>query len=58
MTYRKIFSNFIEKVNNDSEALLQWLKLNKPSEEFVFSHGDYCFPNIFIEEDKILSFVR
>ena len=27
--------------------LLQWLRENKPDEELVLSHGDYCLPNIF-----------
>ncbi len=37
--------------------LLQWLKDNKPIEELVFSHGDYCLPNIFIKENKINGFI-
>lgn len=39
------------------EALLQWLKDNKPDEELVFSHGDFCLPNIIIEDDKINGFI-
>lgn len=39
------------------EQLLQWLKSNKPDEELVFSHGDYCLPNIFIENNKIAGFI-
>lgn len=39
------------------EKLLQWLKENRPEEELVFSHGDYCLPNIIIEEDRINGFV-
>lgn len=39
------------------EKLLQWLKGNRPSEELVFSHGDYCLPNIFINNDRINGFV-
>lgn len=37
--------------------LLQWLKDNKPVEELVFSHGDYCMPNIFIKNNKINGFI-
>lgn len=37
--------------------LLQWLKENKPVEDFVFSHGDYCLPNVFIKDDKVSGFV-
>lgn len=39
------------------EKLLQWLKENQPDEEPVFSHGDYCLPNIIIEDDKINGFI-
>lgn len=39
------------------EKLLQWLKNNKPAEELVFSHGDYCLPNIFINDNKINGFI-
>ena len=30
---------------------------NKPDEEFVFSHGDYCLPNIFIKGNSISGFI-
>lgn len=39
------------------EELLQWLKENRPDEELVFSHGDFCLPNIIIKEDKINGFI-
>lgn len=39
------------------EELLQWLKDNKPNEELVLSHCDYCLPNIFIDNDKISGFI-
>ena len=39
------------------KQLLQWLNENRPDEEFVFSHGDYCLPNIFIKDDKINGFI-
>lgn len=39
------------------EKLLQWLKENRPDEELVFSHGDYCLPNIFIKDDQINGFI-
>lgn len=33
--------------------LLTWLTNNKVEEELVFSHGDYCHPNIFINNSEI-----
>lgn len=37
--------------------LLEWLESNRPSEEKVFSHGDYCLPNIFVRGGKISGFI-
>ncbi|SHO54086.1 APH(3') family aminoglycoside O-phosphotransferase [Anaerocolumna xylanovorans] len=37
--------------------LLEWLKENKPDEELVFSHGDYCLPNIFIKDNNVNGFI-
>ncbi len=39
------------------EALLNWLYENKPKYEPVLSHGDYCLPNVFINEGKISGFI-
>jgi len=41
----------------DPEALLKWLIQNKPEEELVFSHGDFCLPNIFAQNDEISGFI-
>ena len=41
----------------DPEALLQWLIAHKPTEELVLSHGDFCLPNIYIEDEKKISFI-
>lgn len=38
---------FSEKGFGSPAKLLQWLQENKPEEELVLSHGDYCLPNIF-----------
>ena len=37
--------------------LLAWLENNRPSFEPVFSHGDFCLPNIFLEDGKIKGFI-
>ena len=42
---------------NNPEELLEWLKNNRPSEELVFSHGDFCLPNVFIKDNKISGFI-
>ena len=41
----------------DPEELLGWLCNNKPEEDFVLSHGDFCLPNIFIDNDRFSGFV-
>jgi len=35
--------------------LLQWLKDNRPEIDPVLSHGDFCLPNIFLDEEGKLS---
>lgn len=37
----------------DPKDLFDFLIKNKPNEEFVFSHGDLCNTNIFIENGRI-----
>ncbi len=41
----------------DPKALLDWLVANRPEEELVFSHGDYCLPNVFLKDDHISGFL-
>jgi len=38
-------------------ALLAWLRENQPEEELVFSHGDYCLPNMFFEQGKLSGYI-
>lgn len=37
--------------------LLEWLEANRPKEQLVFSHGDYCLPNIYTKNGKISGFL-
>ena len=39
------------------QALLAWLIANRPEEELVFSHGDYCLPNVFLQDGKVCGFL-
>ena len=41
----------------DPAELLDWLKNNRPPEDIVMTHGDYCLPNIFAKEDRISGFI-
>ena len=37
----------------DFESLYAYLEANVPEEVPVFSHGDYCLPNVFLSDDGI-----
>lgn len=37
--------------------LLDWLRANKPLEDRVLSHGDYCLPNLFLKNGKVSGFL-
>lgn len=37
--------------------LLEWLIENRPAEELVLVHGDYCLPNIFVKDGKVSGFL-
>jgi len=46
-----------EKGFKDPYELLQWLKTNQPQEELVFSHSDYCLPNVLVKDGAITGFI-
>lgn len=39
------------------EQLLVWLENHRPSYEPVLSHGDFCLPNIFLEDGRLKGFI-
>ena len=41
----------------DPQQLFEWLCDNRPDEDPVLSHGDFCLPNVFINDDKFSGFV-
>ncbi len=48
-----------EKLSERAEltALYDELSENRPCEELVFSHGDYCLPNVFLEGSDCVGFL-
>ena len=48
---------FGENGFRNPEALLDWLKSNRPEEDIVLSHGDYCLPNIFADKGHVCGFI-
>ena len=41
----------------DPAALLAWLYAHRPVEEPVLSHGDFCLPNLFVEEGRVTGYI-
>lgn len=39
------------------QALYRHLDENRPREDLVFSHGDYCLPNVFLKADAVSGFI-
>ncbi len=39
------------------EELITWLENNRPEEDLVLSHGDFCLPNIFSDGETITAFI-
>lgn len=41
----------------DPAELLTWLKEHQPPMEPVLSHGDFCLPNIFVQDGKVSGYI-
>ena len=41
----------------DIDGLYNFLVHNRPEEDFVFSHGDFCLPNVFIKGREVTGFL-
>lgn len=50
-------ATFGEDGFENPKQLLEWLENNRPAFEPVFSHGDYCLPNIFLEDGNVKGFI-
>lgn len=48
---------FGENGFSSPSELLEWLENNKPAVEPVLSHGDFCLPNIFLNNGRISGFI-
>jgi aminoglycoside phosphotransferase len=47
-----------ERVSGSPEALFQLLLSSRPAtEDLVFTHGDYCLPNILVDDGQVSGFV-
>lgn len=42
---------------NSPKELYDYLVANQPKEELVFSHGDYCLPNVFFDKENVTGFI-
>ena len=42
---------------SDFETLWNYLSQHAPQDDFVFSHGDYCLPNIFLSNGGVCGFI-
>ena len=42
---------------DNPDALLCWLRANQPEEDLVFSHGDYCMPNVLFQGEQLSGYI-
>ena len=50
-------TTFSEGGFESPEQLLEWLENNRPELEPVLSHGDFCLPNVFLEDGQVNGFI-
>lgn len=48
---------FGEGAFESPEHLLKWLEENRPVQEPVFSHGDFCLPNVLLADGEVSGFI-
>ncbi|MDE6723102.1 MAG: aminoglycoside 3'-phosphotransferase [Eubacterium sp.] len=48
---------FGENGFKDVKSLYDFLITHKPEEDLVFTHGDYCLPNVFMQNDTVTGFL-
>lgn len=48
---------FGENGFKNPRELLDWLIKNRPDEDLVLSHGDFCLPNIFFSKNAVSGFI-
>ena len=48
---------FGENGFKDPQELWEWLDENRPTEDLVLSHGDFCLPNVFAQDGKLSGYI-
>lgn len=48
---------FGEEGFSGPDALLAWLCANQPPEDLVFSHGDFCLPNLLVDGGHVTGYI-
>ena len=54
---REVKKRMEKAKNTDCETLYAYLETHLPADELVFSHGDYCLPNVFLDGKTPVGFL-
>lgn len=46
-----------DKGFKDPAGLLHWLTVNQPEETAIISHGDFCLPNVFVDDQGLTGLI-